>query len=75
MGRALAQREGCTGSLCAIAWSASLYLALPSANDLLANEVISSHMRSLMVDHVADVASSDQHTVKPWFTSWIFPHP
>jgi anti-sigma factor RsiW len=36
-------------------------------NDLIAQNILSDHIRSLIGTHLLDVPSTDQHTVKPWF--------
>ncbi len=50
-----------------ITWGVAVHFNAATEDEILTEEIISGHVRSLMADHLADVASSDQHTVKPWF--------
>jgi anti-sigma factor RsiW len=49
------------------AWNVALFRSHTSGADLIAQNVLSSHVRSLIGAHLLDVPSSDRHTVKPWF--------
>jgi anti-sigma factor RsiW len=50
-----------------IVWNFATIQRSPAVDDLVAQEIVSGHVRSLMANHLMDVPSSDQHTVKPWF--------
>lgn len=55
----------------ALTWGVVQYMNLQAADDRLTEEIVSSHVRSMLANRTVDVASSDRHTVKPWFDGKI----
>jgi anti-sigma factor RsiW len=66
-------RFAAAGVAIALASSAATFIALHQGvvSPSLAHEVLTSHIRSLMPGHLTDVASNDQHNVKPWFNGRV----
>jgi anti-sigma factor RsiW len=61
---------GATGTAMALlVWNLSSTLVSRGNNSALLEEVVSAHVRSLMVDHLTDLTSAERHSVKPWFSN------
>ena len=61
------------GTALSTAMAASLVVAVirTDQDQRVLGDVISAHVRSLQGDHLTDVQTSDQHTVKPWFNGKV----
>jgi anti-sigma factor RsiW len=61
---------GATASAIALlVWSVGSNFVFRGTDRALLEQVVSSHIRSLMADHLTDLASAERHSVKPWLSN------
>ena len=58
---------GCMATV--LAWFVGSTIIDLRSNDDLASEAVASHVRATLGNHLVEIASSDQHTVKPWLSA------
>ena len=65
-GRQVAYAAALIAFGCVLSWT--WFAVAPRKDNQLVSDAISNHARSLMLAHLVDWASADQHTVRPWFS-------
>lgn len=65
------QQTAVAASLALFLGSGLTFLMLPQQASNVTQELIAGHVRGMIADQPMDVATSDKHTVKPWFATRV----